>query len=122
MIKNSVYVDTLIGFIFFSGFAYLTEIFRDDENYYKVVGFLYGFPLIYYILFVIVFRENKKSIKDFSINSLLGNWVAFFSAVIFLVIIPYVSTSDVMYVGLTILFLSFYFYFRFKVYEKTEWY
>ena len=113
---NNVLIDTIIGGILLGFISYLSDIYKNNPEFYKILAFLWAVPLTFFFFINIASRSNKKAMKDFSIHAIIGIVLTFILALITIYIIKFDKNIIVLFSFLFSAFFTF-IYFYFKIYK-----
>jgi len=108
--------DAIIGALLLGGVSFITELYGNYKNYYKVLAFLWAVPLTFAFFIYVCSRKGKSAIYDFSLHAVFGSLLTVFIASITLFNINQSYTNiQIINISLSVLFICF--YFTFKIYE-----
>jgi hypothetical protein len=108
--------DAMIGALLLGGVSFITELYGNYKNYYKVLAFLWAVPLTFAFFIYLCSRKGKTAIYDFSLHAVLGSLLTVFIASVTLFNINQSYTNiQIINISLSVLFICV--YFTFKIYE-----
>ena len=113
---NIIIKDAIIGALLLGGVSFITELYGNYKNYYKVLAFLWAVPLTFAFFIYMCSRKGKYAMYDFSLHAVIGSILTVFIATVTLFNInKSYTTIQIINVSLSLLFICI--YFSFKIYE-----
>ena len=114
-IVRSIIISGFLGGIF----SYFASIYDTNPEYLKITAFLWGLPLLYFILLNISWVEGETAMLDFNKHAIMGTIITMLA--MFLTFFIYdIGRLQVIILQMMILLISIYFYLHFKVYNGSK--
>ena len=114
---NTIILDSVLGAVILGSFSYLSSIHTKNNNYIKILAYLWAIPCILFYLLQIASRKNQQAIYDFAIHALLGFLLSIIALLFTLYFIDLEPKKLILY-NFLFLILCVFVYFYFKIYQK----
>ena len=106
-------IDGILGGIIFGLISYLSFIYKKNEDFHKILGFMWAAPLTYFFLLYIVSKNDKKAILNFSKHCIIGTIISIILLVTTLHLIKLKKNMIILFAFIySIFFVLLYFYFE----------
>ena len=115
--NNTIILDALFGALLLGTFSYFTSLYKSNNNYIKIVAYLWAIPGILFYLLRIASRKGKDAMLDFMTHALLGLFLSLI-ALIFTFFLKDINSKLLIMYNLLYLVVCIFLYFHFKVYDK----
>lgn len=113
----NIILDALFGALLLGTFSYFTSLYESNNNYIKIVAYLWAIPGILFYLLRIAARKGKDAMLDFITHALLGLFLSLIALICTFILKDINSKLLIMY-NLLYLVVCIFLYFHFKVYNK----
>ena len=114
-IIRSVIISGSLG----GSFSYFASIYNTNPEYLKITAYLWGLPLLYFVLLNIAWIEGENAMLDFNKHAIIGTTITMLA--MFLTFFIYdIGRLHVIVLQMTILFISIYFYLNFRIYNTIK--
>lgn len=111
--------DVIIGSILIGFISYATLLFDENPEYLKIVGFLWGVPLIYFYFVYITYDKGALALKSFTKHGLFGQILTTIIMIItYLLILNNVDINTILILNIIYGFICLFIYFYYKLYNK----
>ena len=114
---NNIILDSFFGAVILGSFSYLSSIHTKNNNYIKILAYLWAIPCILFYLLHIASRKNKQAVYDLVIHALLGLSLSIIALLLTLYFIDLEPKNLILY-NFLFLMLCVFVYFYFKIYQK----
>ena len=114
---NTIILDALFGAMFLGSFSYFSSLYQKNNNYIKIVAYLWAVPCVLFYLLNIASRRGPQAMKDLIIHGLIGLSLTIVALMFTLYFIDLEPKHLIIYNLLYLIFCVFV-YFHFKIYQK----
>jgi predicted signal transduction protein with EAL and GGDEF domain len=112
-----ILLNTFICGFFGGVFSYFASLYDTNPEYIKVTAFLWGLPLLYFILLNIAWANGKATMIAFNKHAIIGTSISVLVMILTFYIYE-IGRFNVVILQSVILFSSIYFYLNFKLYNS----
>ena len=116
--KNVLY-DGLVGLVFFAGLSYISDTFKDNTYYFKLIAFLWSAPFTYFYLLYITSRSGKKALNGFNTHALIGTIATAILILNYMLLKDIFEVNKIILITFTFTVLFSFGYYYFRVFEKV---
>ena len=115
--NKTIILDALFGALLLGSFSYFTSLYQKDNNYIKIVAYLWAIPGILFYLLRVASRRGKDAMLDFITHALLGLFLSLVALICTFILKDLNSKLLIIY-NLLYLITCIFLYFHFKIYNK----
>ena len=116
-----IFKDTFMGAAGFFALSTLNQMFKDNNDFVRLSGFLWAAPLIYFFLINMFAKRGKTAVYEFNKHVGLGLIFTFLLVLITTLYMTDKNLTILSYINFAATMIGISIYLYFELYKKGQW-